>query len=98
MKSYTQMTEAERKELIRKAFEAKQKLQEEPEATKKEMKQKDKELNRLQEEVMSHLITFTNFNFLFYFKGGDEPFDYKHILCIQWIRNCTCTCILALTL
>lgn len=51
VKSFSQMTEAERKELIQKAFEAKQKLQEELAATKKQIEEKDRELNRLQDEV-----------------------------------------------
>lgn len=51
VKSFSQMTEAERKELIQKAFEAKQKLQEELAATKKQIEEKDHELNRLQDEV-----------------------------------------------
>ena len=51
VKSFSQMTEQERKELIVKAFAAKQQLQEELAATRKEMQQKDKELNRLQAEV-----------------------------------------------
>ncbi|KAH3718003.1 hypothetical protein DPMN_060800 [Dreissena polymorpha] len=43
----------ERKELIKKAFEAKQKLQEELEATKKEVKKKEEEVSRLQKEVQN---------------------------------------------
>ncbi|XP_070211703.1 uncharacterized protein [Littorina saxatilis] len=56
VKSFSQMTEQERKELIQKAFEVKQKLQEELAATKKKMEQKDKELNRLQEEVNKGIL------------------------------------------
>lgn len=56
VKSYSQMTEAERKELIRKAFEAKQKLQDELAATKKQVEEKDRELNRLQEEVNKGIL------------------------------------------
>jgi aprataxin and PNK-like factor len=51
VKSFTQMTEAERKELIKKAFEAKLQLQQELEATKKQMEEKDKEMQRMQEKV-----------------------------------------------
>ena len=51
VKSYSQMSEDERKELIKKAFEAKQKLQKELEETKDKMKEKDKELQKLQDEV-----------------------------------------------
>jgi flagellar motility protein MotE (MotC chaperone) len=50
-KSYSQMTEAERKELIKKAFEAKQQLQQELEVTKKKVAKKDEELRKLQEKV-----------------------------------------------
>ncbi|KAK7481278.1 hypothetical protein BaRGS_00027538 [Batillaria attramentaria] len=56
VKSFSQMTEAERKELIQKAMEAKQKLKEELEATKKQVEEKDKELNRLQEEVNKGML------------------------------------------
>lgn len=53
MKNYSQMSEEERKELIKKAMAAKKQLEEELEATKNEVKKKDKELNRLQKEVFS---------------------------------------------
>ncbi|XP_052247790.1 uncharacterized protein LOC127855914 [Dreissena polymorpha] len=56
VKSYSKMTEEERKELIKKAFEAKQKLQEELEATKKEVKKKEEEVSRLQKEVSGGLL------------------------------------------
>ena len=52
VKSYSQMTEAERKELIKKAFEAKAKLQEELKETKEEMKKKEKEVEKLTKEVL----------------------------------------------
>ncbi|VDI48852.1 Hypothetical predicted protein, partial [Mytilus galloprovincialis] len=51
VKNYSQMSEEERKELIKKAMAAKKQLEEELEATKNEVKKKDKELNRLQKEV-----------------------------------------------
>ena len=51
VKSYSQMTEAERKELIKKAFEAKAKLQKELKETKEEVKKKDQELDKLTKEV-----------------------------------------------
>lgn len=51
VKNYSEMTEDERKELIKKAFEAKKQLEEELKETKKEMKKKDEELNKLQKQV-----------------------------------------------
>lgn len=56
VKSYSQMTEAERKELIKKAFEAKAKLQKELKETKEEVKKKDQELDKLTKEVASGLL------------------------------------------
>ncbi|XP_052800708.1 uncharacterized protein LOC128231656 [Mya arenaria] len=56
VKSYSQMTEAERKELIKKAFEAKQKLQEELAETKAEVKKKDEELSNLQKQVTTGFL------------------------------------------
>ena len=53
VKSFTKMTEQERKDLIRMAFEAKEKLQAELEATKKVVEEKDKELSRMQEQVLT---------------------------------------------
>ncbi|XP_076460800.1 uncharacterized protein LOC143293605 [Babylonia areolata] len=55
-KSFTKMTEQERRELIRAAFEAKKKLEEELEATKKQVEEKDRELNRLQEELSKGML------------------------------------------
>lgn len=66
------MTEAERKELIQKAFEAKQKLQEELAATKKEVEEKERELKRLQDEVCGkirrhkHFINYLVIKFTLY--------------------------------
>ncbi|XP_071157641.1 uncharacterized protein [Mytilus edulis] len=51
VKNYSQMSEEERKELIKKAMAAKKQLEEELQATKNEVKKKDEELNRLQKEV-----------------------------------------------
>lgn len=51
VKSYSKMTEEERKELIKKAFEAKKQLQEELRQTKEQMAEKDKELKKLQDQV-----------------------------------------------
>ena len=45
------MTEEERKDLIKKAFEMKDKLEKELEDTKAEVQKKIKELNSLQSEV-----------------------------------------------
>ncbi|KAK3108084.1 hypothetical protein FSP39_000847 [Pinctada imbricata] len=56
VKSYSQMSEEERKELIKKAFEAKQKLQKELQETKDKMKEKDKELQNLQNEVNKGIL------------------------------------------
>lgn len=53
VKSYSQMSEEERKELIKKAFEAKKQLQEELEKTKEEVKKKAEEVDKLQKEVIS---------------------------------------------
>ena len=51
MKSYSKMTEEERKDLIKSAFEAKQELEKELKKTKKKMEKKEKELKTLQDEV-----------------------------------------------
>ncbi|ESP03210.1 hypothetical protein LOTGIDRAFT_171695 [Lottia gigantea] len=56
VKSYSQMSEEERKELIKKAFEAKQKLQEELEVTKKQVAEKAKEVDKLQAQVTTCLL------------------------------------------
>ncbi|KAK6165907.1 hypothetical protein SNE40_022721 [Patella caerulea] len=56
VKSYSQMSEAERKELIKKAFEAKKQLQEELEATKKKVVEKEKEVENLQSQVNTGLL------------------------------------------
>lgn len=56
VKSYSQMTEDERKELIKKAFEAKKMLQEELEKTKEEVKKKDQQLETLQAQVSTGLL------------------------------------------
>ncbi|XP_041366331.1 uncharacterized protein LOC121381203 [Gigantopelta aegis] len=56
VKSFSQMSENERKELIKKAFEMKQKLQKELEETKKQVEEKDKQLNTLQEQVNRGLL------------------------------------------
>lgn len=45
------MSEAERKELIKQAFEAKQKLQEELKETQDKVKEKEKELEKMQHQV-----------------------------------------------
>ena len=50
-KSYSQMTESERKELVKKAMKAKEKLEKELKETREQMEAKDKEINRLQNEV-----------------------------------------------
>ena len=46
------MTEDERIELIKKAFEAKKQLEAELKETKEQVELKDKELNKLQEQVL----------------------------------------------
>ncbi|XP_062589325.1 uncharacterized protein LOC134250975 [Saccostrea cucullata] len=56
VKKYSQMTEDERKELIKQAFEAKQKLQEELKETKDKVKEKEKELEQMQQKVSSGLL------------------------------------------
>ncbi|XP_048239190.1 uncharacterized protein LOC124148675 [Haliotis rufescens] len=56
VKSFSQMTEAERKELIKKAFEAKQQLQKELEQTKKKVEEKEKEVKSLQDQVSTGLL------------------------------------------
>ncbi|XP_067650642.1 uncharacterized protein [Haliotis asinina] len=56
VKSFSQMTEDERKELIKKAFEAKQQLQKELEQTKKKVEEKEKEVKTLQDQVSTGLL------------------------------------------
>ncbi|KAL8622378.1 hypothetical protein ACOMHN_041706 [Nucella lapillus] len=51
VKRFSQMTDAERKELIQKAFAAKEALQKELNATKKVMDEKDKQLDSLSEQL-----------------------------------------------
>ena len=51
VKKYSQMTEEQRKELIKQAFEAKQKLQEELKETQDKVKEKEKELEKMQHQV-----------------------------------------------
>lgn len=51
VKNYSKMSEDERKELIKKAFEAKKQLEDELKKTKNEVKKKDEELNKLQKQV-----------------------------------------------
>uniref|UniRef100_A0A8B8BUY0 Poly [ADP-ribose] polymerase n=1 Tax=Crassostrea virginica TaxID=6565 RepID=A0A8B8BUY0_CRAVI len=53
VKKYSQMTEEQRKELIKQAFEAKQKLQEELKETQDKVKEKEKELEKMQHQVSS---------------------------------------------
>lgn len=66
MKSYSKMTEDERKDLIKKAFEAKKKLEEELNETKTKMKEKDQKLQKLQDQVRFVYITIgSEFNFLY---------------------------------
>ncbi len=45
------MTEDERKDLIKRAFEAKQQLEKELKQTKDDLEEKEKELKRLENEV-----------------------------------------------
>lgn len=56
VKKYSQMSEAERKELIKQAFEAKQKLQDELKETQDKVKEKEKELEKMQHQVSSGLL------------------------------------------
>lgn len=56
VKSFSAMSEAERKELIKKAFEAKKQLQEELAKTKSEVKKKEQEVEKLQKEVAAGLL------------------------------------------
>lgn len=56
VKSYSKMTEEERKELIKKAMEAKKKLQEELEKTKEEVKKKEQEVEKLNKQVATGLL------------------------------------------
>ncbi|XP_060085829.1 uncharacterized protein LOC132565212 [Ylistrum balloti] len=56
VKSYSKMSEEERKELIKKAFEAKLKLQKELQETQDEVKNKDKKLQKLQDQVSTGLL------------------------------------------
>ena len=66
VKSYSKMTEDERKDLIKKAFEAKKKLEEELNETKTKMKEKDQKLQKLQDQVRFVYITIgSEFNFLY---------------------------------
>lgn len=51
VKTYSKMTEKERIELIKKAFEAKAQLQKELEETKEEMKKKEQLVEKLTKEV-----------------------------------------------
>ena len=51
VKKYSQMTEEQRKELIKQAFEAKEKLQEELKETQDKVKEKEKELEKMQHQV-----------------------------------------------
>ncbi|KAL8572703.1 hypothetical protein ACOMHN_049832 [Nucella lapillus] len=55
-KSFTKMTEQERRDLIKMAFEAKKRLEEELEATKKQVEEKEKELNCLQEKLSKGVL------------------------------------------
>ena len=55
------MTEAERKELIKKAFEAKAKLQKELKETKEEMKKKEQEVEKLTKDVFQTLLQCSPF-------------------------------------
>ncbi len=62
------MTEDERKELVQKALEAKKKLEEELAATKKQVVQKEKELDKLQAQVIFiviYLTSFLGFSFIY---------------------------------
>lgn len=56
VKSYSKMSEEERIELIKKAFEAKKQLQEELEKTKEEVKKKEQEVEKLNKEVATGLL------------------------------------------
>ncbi|KAH9515167.1 hypothetical protein Btru_019414 [Bulinus truncatus] len=56
VKKFSQMTEIERKELIKKAIEEKLRLEQELENTKKIVAEKDKELNQLQKQLNNGLL------------------------------------------
>ena len=61
VKSYSKMSEEERKELIKKAFEAKKKLEDELEKTKEEVKKKSQEVEKLNKQVFKSGIFFVLF-------------------------------------
>jgi phage shock protein A len=54
VKSFSKLTEDQKKQLIEEAFAAKKQLEDELEKTKKEMEKKSKQLDRLQEQVKPH--------------------------------------------
>ncbi|XP_005100639.1 uncharacterized protein LOC101862421 [Aplysia californica] len=56
VKRFSQLTPEERKELIKRAFEEKQKLQQELDGAKKMVEKKDKELNHMQKQLNSGLL------------------------------------------
>ena len=56
IKKYSQLTEEERKDLIKKAFEMKEKLEKELKDTKAEVEAKVKELKSLQNEVSDYFL------------------------------------------
>ena len=59
VKKYSQMTEEQRKELIKQAFEAKEKLQEELKETQDKVKEKEKELEKMQHQVCVFISLYT---------------------------------------
>ena len=84
VKSYSKMTEDERKELIKKAFEAKAKLQKELKETKDEVKKKEQEVEKLTKEVKSDLLMLARY--IIYAINGNfhscknDNFHMKNIL------------------
>ncbi|XP_066302677.1 uncharacterized protein [Branchiostoma lanceolatum] len=56
VKNYSKLTEEERRALIQRAVEAKKKLEEELQDTKKEVERKEKELQTLQQELSEGLL------------------------------------------
>ncbi|KAL5007522.1 hypothetical protein ScPMuIL_016328 [Solemya velum] len=56
VKNYSKMTEAERKDLIKKAMKAKEQLQKELKVTQDKMKKKEQQVEKLQKEINSGIL------------------------------------------
>lgn len=79
VKKYSQMSEAERKKLIKQAFEAKQKLQEELKETQEKVKEKEKELEKMQHQVtifslsLSSIFSLSSLSFVSHVSTDTMP-------------------------